>query len=160
MTVTLWRIATDAPSYTADDMQGLGAKKTGGRWNRQGTPMIYTATSRSLACLETMVHLGAITLPLNRYLVEINVPDKLWDTRKELDVTKNIGWDAIPPGRVSLDAGDEWCRKNSSPLMCVPSVIVPEELNVLINPTHPAAADITSRKVRKWVYDLRVWAKL
>ncbi len=53
-----------------------------------------------------------------------------------------------------------WCRKNSSPLMCVPSVIVPEELNVLINPTHPAAADITSGKVRKWVYDLHIWAKL
>ena len=56
--VSLWRIASDTPDYTADDTTGAGAKKTGGRWNRKGIALIYTAESRALACLETLVHLN------------------------------------------------------------------------------------------------------
>jgi RES domain-containing protein len=47
------------PAYTADDLSGAGAKITGGRWNRDGVPVIYTASSPALACLETVVHLVA-----------------------------------------------------------------------------------------------------
>nr|WP_295112583.1 RES family NAD+ phosphorylase [uncultured Caulobacter sp.] len=50
--MSLWRIATDAPTYTADDMTGKGAEIDGGRWNGKGVPALYTATSRALACLE------------------------------------------------------------------------------------------------------------
>lgn len=78
MSVTLWRIAADTPDYAADDLSGEGAEQTGGRWNRVGTPMVYTSSTRAIATLETIVHLNAGGLPLNSYLVEITVSDDLW----------------------------------------------------------------------------------
>ncbi|MCA3125380.1 MAG: RES family NAD+ phosphorylase [Rhodocyclaceae bacterium] len=152
----VWRIGTDAPGYTADDLTGAGAEATGGRWNRKGTPMLYAASSRALACLETIVHLNAGGLPLNRYLVELEIPDRLVKTAVRFVPLEHIGWDAIPEGRVSLEAGEAWLREGASAVMFVPSVIVPEEMNILINPKHGDVRAIRARKVRKWTYDSRL----
>lgn len=157
MTVRLWRIATDTPDYEAHDMSGKGAEKTGGRWNRPGKPMVYTASSASLACLETIVHLNASGLPLNRFLVAVDVPDALWRARKTYTAKQlPVGWSAIPAGKVSLDFGDAWLVDASSAVIEVPSVIVPEEFNILVNPLHPAATKIAAKKVRQWFYDSRL----
>jgi RES domain-containing protein len=153
--ISVWRIATDAPGYTADDLTGTGAKLSGGRWNRPGNAMLYCASNISLAALETFVHLKAGGLPLNRYLVELAIPDAVWKRAASL-TPPAVGWDAIPTGKVSLDEGDKWLKANSSALLIVPSVIVGEERNVLINPLHPDAKQIAARKVRKWTYDPRL----
>ena len=151
----LWRIATDTPDYTADDMSGAGAKNSGARWNRAGNATLYCGTNISLAVLETFVHLNAGGLPLNRYLVEIEVPNDVWvaayDMRKP-----PVGWDAIPAGIISFDIGDNWLKGKKTALMVVPSVIVPEEYNVLIHPHHPDTQKLKVRKVRKWTYDSRL----
>ncbi len=155
--ISTWRIGTDTPDYTAEDMGGAGAKTTGGRWNRKGTALVYTANSRALACLETVVHLGSGGLPLNRYLVRVDIPDDVWAARQRLtDTTAPVGWDALPAGKVSLDFGDRWVGGGASCILEVPSAIVPEELNTLINPSHPDAARIVAVKVRKWQYDARI----
>ena len=92
----LWRIAVDTPDYTADDLSGRGAERTGGRWNAKGSAMLYTSESIALACLETLVHLtGGDPLPLNRYLVSITVPDVAWMARTIFD-RSTPGWDAQP----------------------------------------------------------------
>ena len=153
--ISVWRIATDAPGYTADDLSGTGAKLSGGRWNRPGNAMLYCASNISLAALETFVHLKAGGLPLNRYLVELTIPDAVWKRATSL-MPAAVGWDAIPTGKVSLDAGDKWLKANISALLIVPSVIVGEERNVLINPLHPDAKQIAAHKVRKWTYDPRL----
>jgi RES domain-containing protein len=153
--IRVWRIATDTPGYTADDLSGAGAKLSGGRWNRPGNAMLYCSTNMSLAVLETFIHLKAGGLPLNRYLVEFAIPDALWASAR-LTPAPPVGWDAIPVGKVSLDEGDAWLKSRHSALMIVPSVIVGEESNVLINPLHPDASLITARKIRKWVYDPRL----
>lgn len=153
--IPAWRIATDAPGYTADDLTGTGAKLSGGRWNRPGNAMLYCASNISLAVLETFIHLKAGGLPLNRYLVEFAIPDAVWEKARTLSPAP-VGWDAIPAGKVSLDAGDAWLKAGHSALMIVPSVIVGEESNVLINPLHPDARLITAKKIRKWVYDPRL----
>jgi len=156
MTVVLWRIATDTRDYEAHDLAGRGAEKTGGRWNRPGQPVVYTATSAALACLETVVHLNASDLPLNRFLVRVEVPDALWAARRVLTPADlPVGWSAIPEGRVSLDVGDRWLRDAPTALLAVPSVVVPEEFNVLINPRHAEAAQVRAVKVRPWFYDQR-----
>ena len=153
----LWRIASDTPAYTADDLSGAGAKATGGRWNAVDVPVVYTSTNRSLACLETLVHFNAGGLPLNRYLVAIDVPEPVWATAEIATVqTLNIGWDAEPAGRESLAFGTSWLRSRRSALLRIPSVIVHEEENVLVNPVHPDAKRLTARKVRKWLYDPRL----
>lgn len=157
MSHLVWRIATDTKDYQADDLSGAGAKATGGRWNAAGVPMIYAAESRSLACLETFVHLNAGGLPLNRYLVAIEIPDDLWTAaRAEIPSNLKVGWDAEPAGQVSIQFGSDWISNKSSVILRLPSVIVPEEYNVLINPLHPEAGRITATKVRKWLFDPRL----
>jgi RES domain-containing protein len=155
--VHLWRIAADTPDYGADDRSGKGAEIEGGRWNRPGTPMLYASCSRALASLETLAHFGSNpVLPLNRFLVEITVSDELWKDRVVFDPEAGVGWDAQPAGLVSLDWGTAWARNRTSVLAEVPSVLVPEESNVLIDPLHPEAGRVGVRKVRRWLYDPRL----
>ena len=157
MSHVVWRIAADTSRYEADDMSGAGARSTGGRWNQPGVPMVYASASRALACLETIVHLNAGGLPFNRYLVEISIPDEVWARALvETPVSLGIGWDAEPAGTVSIRTGSDWVAGGKSALMRVPSVIIPEEDNILINPDHVDAARITARKFRKWLYDPRL----
>lgn len=153
----LWRLASDTPSYEAHDLTGKGAEITGGRWNRPGKPVVYCASTIALAALETVVHLNTKTLPLNRFLVRIEVPDACWAAMQTHDAASlPVGWQAIPEGRVSLDIGDAWLASRSSLLLRVPSVIVPEEANVLLNPRHPDVARIRATKLRAWLYDGRL----
>lgn len=157
MDVVVWRIGVDAPHYEAHELTGVGAARSGGRWNRRETPIVYASTSRALACLETLVHLaGADTLPLNRYLVAITVPASLWAARIIFDAAAQVGWDALPAGRVSLEWGTDWAKRHVSAIAVVPSVVVSEESNVLINPLHPGIRGIAARKVRRWTYDGRL----
>ena len=156
--VVLWRIAADTPAYEAHDLSGKGAELSGGRWNRRGTPVVYVSTSRALACLETVVHLTQTPLPLNRYLVEIVVPHAAWGWAAAFDAARAIGWDAEPAGKVSLDWGTAWAKGASTLLARVPSVVVEEEFNVLINPMHPDLSLVRVRKVRRWLYDGRLAA--
>ena len=154
-TVSLWRIGADTPDYTAEDSSGEGARQTGGRWNRKGTAVLYSAVTRALAYLETVVHLRAVGLPLNRYLVEILVPEDVWVAR--VDGAPSVGWDALPAGKVSLDFGDAWVAGGSSALCTVPSIIVPEERCVLINPAHADVAKLKFVKVVRIAYDSRLF---
>ncbi len=130
---------------------------TGGRWNAKDVPVVYASLTQALACLETVVHLGAGGLPLNRYLVRVEVPDAVWTQAEAIDLgALAVGWDATPPGKVSIDFGTAWLTSLRSPLLIAPSAIVPDEHNVLINPRHPASAGVTAAKVRKWFYDPRL----
>lgn len=157
MSRTVWRIATDTPSYEAHDLSGAGAKTTGGRWNKKDVPVVYTSETRALACLETAIHLNAGDLPLSRYLVEVAIPEDVWaEAWREDSTSLPVGWDAEPAGRASIDFGTQWLRSGDSALLVVPSVIVPEECNVLINPNNSASVGITANKVRKWLYDSRL----
>lgn len=157
MSQLLWRIATDTKDYEADDMSGAGAKATGGRWNGRGVAMVYASTSRALACLETVVHLNAGGLPLNRYLVEVEIPDDVWAAAQvETAGSLPVGWDAEPCGRASIAFGTGWANGKNAALLQIPSVIVPEESNILINPEHADAPRCKARKVRKWLYDPRL----
>lgn len=153
----VWRIATDTPDYASDDLSGAGAKITGGRWNRIGLPVTYCADTPSVACLETLAHLGTGSLPLNRYLVAIDIPDRVWKVREKYEPkTLSVGWDAIPMGVVSLNFGDQWLSACKTAIMVVPSAIVPEDSVILINPAHTDTLAITSSKIRKWLYDPRL----
>ena len=157
MSRTVWRIATDTPTYRADDLSGAGAKATGGRWNEPGIAMVYASETRALACLETVVHLNSGGLPFNRYLVEITIPDDVWaNALVETAGGLRVGWDAEPAGQVSIQFGITWARSGRSVVLVVPSVIVPEERNVLINPGHGDSARITAVKRRRWLYDPRL----
>lgn len=156
MNQAVWRIAAVTPYYTADNLSGTGAKLTGGRWNSIGNPVVYGSESIALALHETVVHLRAAGLPLNRYLVRIDVPDEVWKARVILS-DPPVGWDALPYGMPSVQAGDAWLMGGASALMAVPSIIVPEEFNVLVNPQHPDARRLKATMLRLWRYDQRLF---
>ncbi|MEY2874562.1 MAG: hypothetical protein RLZZ373_1933 [Pseudomonadota bacterium] len=152
----LWRIAADTPDWEAHDLSGKGAELSGGRWNRQGRPVVYCASTIALAALETTVHLNTDDLPLNRFVVCIEVPPDLWAARVVRKAAGlPVGWTARPEGKVSLDIGDAWLASGASVLLAVPSVIVPEEYNLLINPRHPDATRLHAVKLRPWFFDPR-----
>ncbi len=144
MSFTIWRIATDTRTYEADDLSGAGAAVSGGRWNEAGDPMVYGSETRALACLETIVDLNAGGLPLNRKFVSVAIPGQVWArARTETPGSLPVGWDAMPAGRTGVQFGTGWLRSVASALLRVPSVIVPDEFNVLINRSPPDSGTLT-----------------
>jgi RES domain-containing protein len=154
LTVSAWRIATETATFQANDISGAGARATGGRWNSVGVAMLYCSSSIALATLETLSYINAGALPYNRFLVRIEIPDDVWHKRFVLDPAPG-GWDAVPAGMTSRRTGDEWVAQGLSSLLIVPSVIVPDENNILINPLHPDSKSVIATTVKRWVYDSR-----
>lgn len=154
---TLWRIAKHTKDFKADDLSGGGAAAVGGRWNSVGNHVVYAATSIALCALETLAHIGDDIASRNRFLVAIEIPAKLMANCKVLQPTDlPVTWVAEPPGMDTMKIGDEWLKGGHELLLMVPSVIVPEEYNVLINPKHKDAHRIKARVVRPYIYDPRL----
>jgi RES domain-containing protein len=150
----LWRIAAETRKYGAADLSGAGAAKKPGRWNDYGEPVIYCAPTIAMAVLETSAHVDDGGLPLDRYVVQIDIPKTVWDKRETFVVGKlPVGWDAIPGGRASVEVGSNWLSSLRTAILLVPSVIVPEERNALINPRHPDAAMISATLLRRFEYN-------
>jgi len=152
--VKLWRIAAETREYAATDLTGAGAAKHPGRWNDYKEAVVYSAPTIAMAVLETAAHVDDSGLPLNRYLVEIDVPDAMWARREEVDVAKlPAAWASIPAGRASAKFGSDWLASLRSAVLIVPSVIVPEERVALINPAHADASKITAKVARLFEYN-------
>ena len=150
----LWRIAAETKSYPATDLSGGGAAKNPGRWNDSGEAVVYAAPSISIAVLETAAHIDDTGLPLNRYLIELDVPEDVWNMREEFGLAAlPPTWSAIPAGNASMKIGSTWLTSLRSPILLVPSVVVPEEQASLINPLHPESKRITARSVRLFEYN-------
>lgn len=156
-TVSLWRIAKHTKDYRAEDLSGGGAASTGGRWNSKGNHVVYAASSIALAALETLAHLGDGINCRNRFLIEILVPETVWHKRDWVDVASlPKTWLAEPPGIDTMRWGDGWLAGETAALVVVPSVIIHEEVNVLINPAHADARKITASVARQFVFDPRL----
>lgn len=150
----LWRIAADTRKYPADDLSGGGAAVSPGRWNDEKQAVVYTAPTIAIAVLETAAHIDDAGLPLNRFLVRIDVPEAVWKKREVVDASDlPVTWSAIPAGRGSVKFGSDWIASMRSPILLVPSVIVPEEMAALVNPLHPLAKRIKATIVRPFEYN-------
>jgi RES domain-containing protein len=150
----LWRIAAETRQYKANDLSGGGAAKSPGRWNELGQSVLYTAPSLALAVLETAAHIDDSGLPLNRYVVRLDVPSAVWSKRRDVNpAALPPTWNAIPAGATSAEIGSDWIKSLGSAVLLVPSVIVPEERAALVNPAHPDMAKIKAAVVRPFDYD-------
>lgn len=99
-------------------------------------PVAYASEALSLAALELYVHLSSPLLPADLVAVEVRVPDGL--SLEEWPASRlPAGWDAQTPPVAMQALGADWVHAGRSLLLRVPSVIVPQEWNVLINPAHP-----------------------
>lgn len=148
----LWRIA----SRRYDPLDGEGARLQGGRWNSPGRPVVYAASNVSLAVLETLVWVDPEDIPADLDLFEIEVSGTAVAERIDLS-NLPAGWtEAGCPDCTTI--GDEWLASNRSAMLIVPSAVVPEEKNVLLNPRHPDAQSARVIKRRPFTFDLRLLA--
>ena len=154
------RLGKETAKYAAVDISGAGAAASGGRWNEKSLPVLYTSMTRALACLESLAHLTESTttptLPLDRYLLDIAIPEASWPAATIFVADDHPGWDALPESVTALTWGSNWLRSRASLIALVPSVIVPDELNVLVNPLHPDFAAVQRVGARKWHFDPRL----
>jgi RES domain-containing protein len=111
----------------------------------------------ALAALETLTPARAAGVPLTRYLVRFDIPAAVRDQRLELSAPPG-GWDALPCGMTSKATGDAWVHEAPSAVLLVPSVIIPDEFNILINPGHPQARSIVALTVKRFAFDPRFFA--
>jgi RES domain-containing protein len=127
-----WRLTKTRHLSTAWD--GEGAKKAGGRWNSVGVAVIYTSGSLSLALVEILVHLTGEILPAYS-AVRVEFDESMVRTIARAALPPN--WRDSPPPPETQAIGDRWVADLSSVVLQVPSVVVPDEFNYVLNPSHP-----------------------
>ena len=147
-----WRIAK---RRYALDRTGAGAAFRGGRWNSANIPAIYAGLSVEIAAFEKLVHAGLI-LPADLVVVRIELPDDagLYDRPRVGDLPK--GWDDLPSSPAAAAYGDAFLLEGERLGLIVPSAVIPEAANVVVNPRHPRMADVSMVITRPFAYDPRL----
>ena len=147
----LWRISRKA--YAALD--GEGARLYGARWTPRGTPAVYAASHLSLAALEYLVHIDAEDAPDDLVALRISVPDDVTELAFG-PASMPVDWQQTPSPPQCQAIGTEWARRREELLLRMPSVLVPEESNVLVNPMHPDAVGVRVIGSRPFSFDVRL----
>ena len=137
----------------ADDLSGTGARLYGGRWNSVGKPAVYLASSHSLAVLEVLVHLPPALVPKDFVVVTLDVPEDI----AQFDVQLlPPGWSQYPEPVSLRYYGDAFIAENKHLLLKVPSAVVPQEYNYLLNPRHNKASKIKFVNHEPFSFDKRL----
>lgn len=135
-------------------LDGEGARLYGGRWNSPGVPAVYLAESRALAGLEILVHAPREALRLNWIVIELEVPDALIDKIPRSKLPSN--WRLRPSSQQAQAFGTRWLRDYQNLTLLLPSVVIPEENTLLLNPRNPHLRDLKPGKPRPFNFDLRL----
>ena len=147
-----FRIVKKKHALTA--FSGEGARAYGGRWNHPGIPMVYAAHTRALAALESLAHFGGAERRVALMTFEIEFPDNL-----AIHVAASAlprGWRRDEPTAATQGLGSEWQLSGRSAALVVPSVLVPQEFCVLLNPEHPDIDKIMVRYPEPFEFDRRL----
>lgn len=136
--IQAWRLSK---ARYAGDLSGVGAARVGQRWNQPGQRAVYLGGTAEITVLETLVHLnGVLSAPL--VLCCYALPDDPDLIRRVSLADLPAGWDAIPHGTASAAFGAAWLRSVAHLVLELPSVVVPQARNLLLNPLHPAIAQV------------------
>jgi len=139
----------------AKDLSGSGARLYGGRWNSIGVPLLYTSGSRALCIAEMAVH-GALSRFQNDFsMLSLKLPLKFSQREiKEKDLPSD--WRAFPCPFSTQKIGDQFVLDRAELVLKVPSVLVPEEFNYLLNPLHHDYSKIKINLVKVFAFDERL----
>jgi len=138
--VTVYRIGT-ARARTLESLP-YGSTLASGRWHLtppEGLPVVYAGSSRSLCQLEKRVHCNGVA-PVGQLLLKLVCPKGA--PLQALDSFAELPQDWIDQPTVTRDIGTRWRRAGKALGLWVPSAVEPTEMNLLINPAHPAYASI------------------
>jgi RES domain-containing protein len=127
------------------------------RWNTRGRFVIYTAGSRALACLENVVHRSGEGLQELFRVMVINVPDVLPVEVVSL-AELPMDWADYQNYDICQQIGEQWLKRGIAPVLRVPSAIVPQEWNYLLNPAHSSFTQIELLRTEAFAFDPRLKA--
>ncbi|VAX35267.1 hypothetical protein MNBD_UNCLBAC01-1725 [hydrothermal vent metagenome] len=130
---------------------GEGAFKFGGRWNNSGEVVVYSSETKALATLEILVNIQ-IAKNLKFYMVSIHIPNNISKETIHLNSLPKK-WRIYPSITVSI--GSQWIKNTASCVLKVPSSIIPDEFNYLINPNHKDYKKIKFLEPEKFCFDER-----
>ncbi|GAB3956203.1 RES family NAD+ phosphorylase [Spirosoma harenae] len=125
------------------------------RWNTRGQFVIYTAATRALACLENVVHRSGEGLLSDFRVMIIEIPDTL-NVERILPENLPADWFEFRQYDVCQRIGGEWLRSGRTAVLNVPSAIIPNESNYLLNPAHPDFAQIQLIHTEPFTFDPRI----
>ena len=139
------------------DLSGTGARITGGRWNKKGWPVVYTASTPELALLEYSVHMNPMKIPRSVFIATIEINSKSIEEVHVDDLPKS--WNKHPYRFHLPEIGTAWLLANSSLVLKVPSAIMPLSKNILINPGHREMKKVKVKLVNEIAYNPRIKMK-
>ncbi|HEV2205589.1 MAG TPA: RES family NAD+ phosphorylase [Candidatus Acidoferrales bacterium] len=156
MRVSAWRIVKRKLAREA--FSGEGARLYGGRWNSPGVSVVYVAQSQSLAALELLVHLQNSDVLAEYVVIEARFDDSLVTRIPKANLSED--WRANPPPASARAVGDTWIAEEPSPVLELPSAIIPSENVYLLNPQHRDFAQIEIGEPQAFEFDLRLISKM
>jgi RES domain-containing protein len=149
--VRVWRITRQRYA----NLDGEGARLNGGRWNSEGTPAVYTSATLSLAAVEYLVHVDVEDVPGDLCALKIAIPDDA--PLEEVSLSDlPADWAQVEDHPSCTSRGDDWARRAAALVLRVPSAVIPAEHNYLINPRHPAMAQVRVVSVETFAFDRRL----
>lgn len=145
----LWRLYRKAHGPGLD---GAGGRYAPGRWHSQGKPIVYFGETAAIVVLEKLAHLNPDVLPadlmLGLFEGELSIQDAWSADLKPQDLVDNI--------EMTRSIGDEWLEARTTCVLRVPSIVVPEEFNLVFNPQHPDASKVALVRERPFTFDDRL----
>jgi RES domain-containing protein len=140
----------------ARDLTGEGARLFGARWNHIGTPCLYASSSRALAVLEFSVNVNLSRILRNLTITTIEIPE---DDIQVLKISELPGdWKDAPAPPSTKDFGTGLLNEMHHLVLQIPSTVIQEEYNYLVNPRHPRVGECRVMEINDFVYDLRIKA--
>lgn len=149
----VWRVVTERHAIHA--LSGEGARRFGGRWNPKGFGVVYTSSSLSLAILEIMANTGSRVFPENPRSIRISIPDNISIDSIEISHLPD-NWLKSPAPAALSEIGKEWLEEGETAVFPVPSAVVPQERNFLLNPQHDEFGGIKVVEVEELPLDQRL----
>jgi RES domain-containing protein len=151
--VIVWRICRKP--FSAEPLAGKGGAVAAGRWHSRGTRVVYTSGTLSLATLEVLVNAETDLVPSDLVSIKIEVPNDI-ETTEVTTARLPTNWRRTPAPTALQELGEKWIHRARSVLLRVPSAVIPEESNYLINPAHPDVSKISVAEIRDFVFDSRL----
>jgi RES domain-containing protein len=142
----LWRISRHL------ELSGRGGISLAGRWHHAGAPVVYLAESPAGALIETCVHTSANDIPPSFTLLKVAGPDLPFE---EIEIAV-LGNDWPQHVEITRDLGSEWLKRGNSALLRVPSALIPETKNYLLNPLHADAGLLQIEESFLYPFDARI----
>lgn len=148
----VWRIS--AAAYVNRIFSGEGAYRYGGRWNSPGSAVVYMSESLSLCALETLTHMVKMHMMQGYKCVWVDIPDDLISMVKPEALPAD--WRAIPAPKSTKGVGDKWFSSQETPVLRVPSTVIPVESNFVLNPSHQEFGELIIGEVQDFEFDERL----